>query len=95
METNLPHIISLVESPDFVAGIYNEETLAKICMSGLEKDTEMRDLAAIISLLYARRDLYAHPSLPEQFRTGWHLSRRPAASWAYGGLIHDQNDRNH
>lgn len=75
--TNLPLLLEILRSPDFVAGNYASDLLSRPLNPKPATDIETlrRALAAAAALLYTRRET-GLAQLPDQLATGWHRSSR-------------------
>ena len=76
--TNLPLLMAIMRSPDFVDGRYATDFLHHPVVAKPATDVEAlrRDLAVAAAVLYARRREAFVPQAPDQWATGWHRSSR-------------------
>ncbi len=74
--TNLPLLLRLVDTPEFIRGKYSTDALlgAQVDDSA-HKDDAYRHLAVIAALAQMRRQ-EQHPVIPERLLSGWHRDSR-------------------
>ncbi len=76
--TNLPLLIDITRSYDFVAGDYASDIPYQSLATKPATDIETlrRDLAITAAVIYARRHESFIPQIPDQWATGWHRTSR-------------------
>ncbi len=76
--TNLPLLMAVLRSPDFVAGSYATDFLARLWnpKPATELESLRRALAVAAALQYRRRREGVMPQMPDQMTTAWHRSAR-------------------
>jgi acetyl/propionyl-CoA carboxylase alpha subunit len=72
----LPLLQRLVQSPAFVQGVYDTEFLAHAFPEIAPDPAQLRDLAVIAAVCYARRAQAFTPAQPARLQTGWHRESR-------------------
>ena len=75
--TNLPVLQRVFWEEAFLHGVYNTDLLAHPLPAEEKKNGHLRDLAAAVAVLHARRYQQGSVMQPERLQSGWHrFSRR-------------------
>ncbi|MEZ4519748.1 MAG: hypothetical protein R3C44_23940 [Chloroflexota bacterium] len=75
---NLPFLLRIFQSPEFMSGRYTTDFLSHPIQEELPPETMMtrRDLAVAAAALYILRREALNPQLPDRIATGWHRDSR-------------------
>ena len=76
VRTNLPLLQQVVDTPDFVAGVYNTLLRWGSLDAPPLTDPTRNDLAIIAAVAFAMRSEAGQPVLPARVLSGWHRSSR-------------------
>lgn len=74
--TNLPVLQRVFWEEAFLQGMYNTDLLAHPLPAEKKKNGHLRDLAAAVAVLHARRNVQGSVTRPERLLSGWHRSSR-------------------
>jgi acetyl/propionyl-CoA carboxylase alpha subunit len=74
--SNLPLIQRILRDPSFRRGQYTTELLRQPFGDDRVPEAYYRDLAVVAAILHGRRNQAVHPSIPDQWMSGWHRGNR-------------------
>jgi acetyl-CoA carboxylase, biotin carboxylase subunit len=74
--TNIALLQRIVRNPDFAAGNYTTQFLARLFNAEPNPPEQLRDLAVAAAVLFARESEVFQPTVPERVTQGWHRESR-------------------
>ncbi|MFZ1399589.1 MAG: biotin carboxylase N-terminal domain-containing protein [Candidatus Promineifilaceae bacterium] len=74
--TNLPVMQRLMHTTAFARAHYNTDFFTKPLGNGEDSEVQLRDLAVITAVHFARRYQMFNPTTPPRLQSGWHLDSR-------------------
>ena len=74
--TNLPLMQRIMHTTAFAQAHYNTNFFTKPVANGSTTEVQLRDLAVITAVQYARRHQLFNPTTPPRWQSGWHQDSR-------------------
>lgn len=74
--TNLPVMQRLMHTTAFAKAHYNTDFFIRPGTNGADSEVQLRDLAVITAVQFARRHQMFNPSTPARWQSGWHKDSR-------------------
>lgn len=74
--TNSPLIQHILHTTAFAQAHYNTNYFAKPLTNSADSEVQLRDLAVITAVQYARRHQMFNPTTPPRWQSGWHQDSR-------------------
>ncbi|WP_420628262.1 acetyl-CoA carboxylase biotin carboxylase subunit [Candidatus Leptofilum sp.] len=74
--TNLPLMQRIMHTSAFARAHYNTSFFTKPTANGDDSEVQLRDLAVITAVHFARRHQLFNPTTPERWQSGWHKDSR-------------------
>ena len=74
--TNLPLMQRIMHTTAFARAHYNTEFFTKPMTNGDDSEVQLRDLAVITAVHFARRHHMFNPTTPNRWQSGWHQDSR-------------------
>ena len=74
--TNLPVMQRVMHTSAFARAHYNTDFFTKPLGNGADSEVQLRDLAVITAVHFARRHHMFNPTTPARLQSGWHQDSR-------------------
>ncbi|MCB9008703.1 MAG: ATP-grasp domain-containing protein [Ardenticatenaceae bacterium] len=74
--TNLPLMQRIMHTTAFAKAHYNTSFFTRPVANGADSEVQLRDLAVITAVHYARRHQMFNPTTPARWQSGWHQDSR-------------------
>jgi acetyl/propionyl-CoA carboxylase alpha subunit len=74
--TNLPLVQRIMHTTAFARAHYNTDFFTRPVANGADSEVQLRDLAVITAVHFARRHQMLNPTTPARWQSGWHQDSR-------------------